>query len=1295
MPQISWDLVNANENLPGAIPEVLQPHDAEPPKALELASAALRQNNIISSLYDLSNYKQPPPPTEGYTPYAPGEIAGFEQYADRFTRSGSPEETQRIKAQIGTEEADKHTIQAAGGWGLAASIAAGLTDPISLMTMVLPVAAPEAWGSRAARIALGVGANVAADTAQETALHQTQALRTMGESAMNIGAGAILSGILGGIATRVPKSEFDELRKALGAKLNQSPDSTAGAAAATDFTTLADETIATAPARAIANTVGQISPLNRLMTSPFKATRQLAQKLLEVPYLLNKNLKGIATPTSVESLVKDRVNRARYNLITDYEKAFVDYSQRVVGEGAKNLRSFGEEVVTALRNGDVSDIPEAQQLARTIRKTFDADREQLTKLGVLPEEFHVIGADSYFPRVYDTAAIAADTPGLEQRLRKWYTDNPRLPIGPSEAVSKIEGAPDESSKFFSEDAGTFAGVPAKSIVLRDRANQEIGRLVYVERGGDLQIARTQVAAAWKNQKLGQRMVMEAIDEAERSGKNIKSDQVVTADQLKVYWALRKRGYGIEFADENAVKKAIADGTELSVPGGVVRSMQSPQIILKVLEQEHKVAKAALKAAKKDATAGKVGKKDSRLAFDRAMRRAEKIDARLREATTESAAESTPKLTSHIERMQSRLEHTEERISELKRQALAADAEFERLTGLRRDALKTARASGRSVQAQREHAAQAERTAASAHKLNEKAAEPVFREKGEIESAVQETINNMLGTVRGMADLGGATTPGARPLRGRTLDVPDNILAPYLSNDLEHVMTGYHRAMVPQIEMRKAFGSASLNSEMENITNGVNAAIARTESSAEKTKLRERLSKDINNIVAMRDRVLGQTGPRGNMPAWLVKANRIVRAYNYVRLLGAQALSSLSDYGHVISRYGLVRTGAMTAKFLTNVSANKIMRTDAKRLGTALEWVIDTRGSTLGEIGDELAGSKAERYAQWASRGFSRISGMATWNSSLKAITAALEQDAILRAVRNPEALNTFKRAKLAAAGIDEDMLRRISGQYAKFGEETDGLHRARTDLWDDEEAARTIEGAVVKAADQMIVTRGLGDIPVLMNNELVKTLLQFKSFGMSSVNRITIPLAQGLAHGDVATANGLGMMLTLGALTYAAKEWAAGREPDMSPRRVISEALNWSGALGYLPDVYDPIAGAFNMPRLSRYTDRMPIESLLGPTYGTATSLYNTLSNVSGAAEGAAFRAAGHPELAPKNALGVFDQADLHKLRQMLPLQNLFYLRRAVNALEGETGSALGLQGATNEPFVDRITETKPPDKSK
>jgi hypothetical protein len=496
------------------------------------------------------------------------------------------------------------------------------------------------------------------------------------------------------------------------------------------------------------------------------------------------------------------------------------------------------------------------------------------------------------------------------------------------------------------------------------------------------------------------------------------------------------------------------------------------------------------------------------------------------------------------------------------------------------------------------------------------------------------------------------------------------------------MNGYMRAMAPQIEMRKAFGSTTLDDQIAKITEEYHVQLNRLSSNAEKNKLEKETSAALRDLGALRDRLLGHTGPKGASQLAFVRALRLARAYNYVRLLGGQTLSSLNEYGRVMMRYGMPRTAAMTVKLLTNMRANKLTRTDAHRVGTALEWVLDSKNDTLADIGDEAAGTKAEAVMGALSNKFTRYTGQATWTSAIKSLTAALEQDLILRALRRPNGPTKNDMQKLAEAGIGEKSYAAIREQITKHADDSEGLLRARTEAWDDPAAARMVEDAVVRAADIMGSHRGLGDLPLMMDGEIIKTLMQFKSFGMSATNRILIPVAQGLARGDAATANGLMAMLGLGAMTYMMKELAAGREPDLSAARVIPEALNWSGLMAYLPDYYDPfVAGPLHAPRLSRYSNRTPIETLLGPTVGTAGQLVQTIPDITDSVPWA------------DDGDGIA-QDDLRKLRQLAPLQNLFYLRRIINALEGEAGQAIGAEGATNKSVMDRVTETLPPEPS-
>lgn len=1063
MPLVSWEQANATPNLLLTRPEdqPTMPPDVGSPGFVDMASAVFRQfpNTGLTAINEMSrlrgyaeggevpestlSFLNPrPEPVKDYNPFATDELADIDpDLFSNFTRSGSPAETLQIKRRIQQEQRDKETIARSGAAGLALSLATALTDPLTLLSMAIPVAAPATWGSRAERIGASVAAVAATDTAYEIAQHQSQELRTISDSLLNVGAGALVSSALGTWLTRMPRSEFDRLAADLQKGMEPAPaSSTVGAARVGYDTTLDEEGIAKG-GKWLARTIGRISPLVRTLQSGTKEARVLVERLVDLPFMKQKNLRGVPTEQSVEARVGQQSVLSRLNVVKNFDFAYNKYRERA-GKEAISRREFGVKVSQAMRRGDESDISEASEMARHMRKQFDADRETFTALGVLPEDLGVLGARSYFPRVYDHSAILSDRIGFAARLRSWFANNPKR----------------------------------------------------LEEPADVRTARTRMLA---------RESGEVLDAAE--------DAVKAAEQAKADAAL-------------------------------VREFE-------------------------------------------------------------------------------------------KRQKEALD---------------------------------------------------VQRDPAEIEDAVQKTIDEILGTMRNAADLGRVSNP--RILKSRTLDVPDEILEPYLISDFEDVMNGYIRSVTPNLEMRKTFGSVDLKTEKEEVADAYRVKIANAKDAKEARRLTEEHSRVQEDIDGMLRRVMNQTGPTGRENMGWVRAARIARQYNYIRLLGGQTLSSLSDFGHVISRYGMVRTGKAAAKFLTDVSFNKLTRADNQRLGTAVDWILDSRTGTLADIAEDLSGGRgfaaeAERFGRTSSQVFTRLTLMSTWNSTIKNLTSILEQDAILRGAQNPGKLKAFQRGKIAQMGFSDADLEALAAQFAKHGEDADGLLRARTDLWDNQELAKRFESAIINAGEIMAISKGAGDLPLVMDGELAKTLLQFKSFGMAAVNRLMIPVAQGLAQKDMASANGLAMMVGLGALTYYAKEKAAGREPDLSPATVARESLSWSGALGFLPDVLDPAVSVMPEPlrglRLSRFADRAPFETFLGPSFGTATDLFQALSNATGPTS--------ETDMSPS-----LTASDIHKLRKVIPLQNLFYLRRVINALEGETAELLGAQGATQQNFWDRVTAVEP-----
>ena len=546
--------------------------------------------------------------------------------------------------------------------------------------------------------------------------------------------------------------------------------------------------------------------------------------------------------------------------------------------------------------------------------------------------------------------------------------------------------------------------------------------------------------------------------------------------------------------------------------------------------------------------------------------------------------------------------------------------------------------------------------------------PIFREPVEVATAVQDTIDNIQHAVRGTADVGsGIRNP--KSAKARVLDASDNALRPWLSDDFEGTIKAYMRSMVPHIEMHRQFGSVTLENEIQQISDAYRVKMARAGSNdAAKAKLVAQRESDIQDLNLMRDRALGQAGPRNNESQAIVRVAQIARSVNYVRSLGAQLFSAIPDLGRVVARYGMTDTVKRTSQFMVNSEMRSMAKADMQRLGTALDVVLHTREHSLEGTGGLMdTGGKINAMAQNATAKFTKYSMIAHWDASIRLITAQLEQDAMARLVKG-DSISAFEKAKLAAHGIGDEDISAIREQWNTHGSNEMGLHRARTELWTDKDAAGKVEQAVQRAASANAFFIGKGDMPMLSDTQFGKFMFQFKGFVMGSVERLVLPLAQGLAHGDVKAANGLAMMLSLGGLRYYLKERAAGREPDMSPGSLGPEMLQASGVLAFLPDLYDPMAAIVHLPRFSKFKDHGAMETLGGPTMGMIPILGKLVEDATG---------------------GKMTAQDMHKMRQLLPYQNMFYLNRLFNMVEGKTSDALNLKNATHRPALDYLNPAK------
>lgn len=426
--------------------------------AWETMKAAFRLDNSLAS-YAYNRQTQTFDALEGYSPYSEKiETEGYDPML--FVESRSPEQTAHIKQQADLENEDRRFIESQGAGGWAASMAAGLTDPMTMATMLIPFGTVAKGGSLIASGMRAAAGGVAGSGATEWALHQSQVTRTAEESAINILADATLSGTLGTAAQSfINRGEAGIAKQKLKSYMTDSGEYAAAAAphksvgaAAVEKTTMADETLLHAKA---VETMGFFSPQVAMMKSKSLAARKAAQSLAENNLIFAKNEAGVATKQAVETNIK-RYNGLIYSVNRDSKTMYAAYKKRIAeaqaagstpedllamtprddrlraGQGDSLPKPMSEQefyyrVTKAMRDGDESFIPEAQALAKQLRPIYDETARVSVELGLLSEEaLKVKTAKSYVNRAYNFGKITKERGDFVKILKNHFQEQDRV-----------------------------------------------------------------------------------------------------------------------------------------------------------------------------------------------------------------------------------------------------------------------------------------------------------------------------------------------------------------------------------------------------------------------------------------------------------------------------------------------------------------------------------------------------------------------------------------------------------------------------------------------------------------------------------------------------------------------------------------------------------------------------------------------------------------------------------------------------------------------------------------------------
>jgi len=497
------------------------------------------------------------------------------------------------------------------------------------------------------------------------------------------------------------------------------------------------------------------------------------------------------------------------------------------------------------------------------------------------------------------------------------------------------------------------------------------------------------------------------------------------------------------------------------------------------------------------------------------------------------------------------------------------------------------------------------------------------------------------------------------IKDRTLSISDYELEPFLISNVDEIMQRYLRETVPELELKRAFG----DHELENVVSNIKGEYARLRDGAdEKTirKLRREEKKIINDVHGVRDLLLGRSLNPEAEGKRLTNFMRLSRGLTFMANLGMMTISAIPDVARPIMQHGASAWArALPRQLLYYAKNTKLDRKVLEEMGIGVDSLLSTRVHAMADT--DYLGKRMDRWT----RTFARHSAMNWWNSNAKRVAAFTAQNRFIGDALKYSKLSARRQERLAKAGIDAAMAKRIAKESREHGEKLAGSWNANTMDWADREAARHFEKVLLKDVDQTIVTPGIGDRPLFASTELGKALFQFKSFFLAAHNQVFIPLAQQIGRKDAAAIEGIIGAIGLGMMSEWVRLNISGRGDEMddySMQDWVRAGLDRSGIATVPMELFNitdrmlmgQLSDSLAMKEGSRYFYRNQLSTLMGPSFGYVEDVGNVVQNLA-------------------EADGV-KESDIRALRRLLPYQNMFYLRQGLNEMEQVIAEQIGAE---------------------
>jgi hypothetical protein len=446
------------------------------------------------------------------------------------------------------------------------------------------------------------------------------------------------------------------------------------------------------------------------------------------------------------------------------------------------------------------------------------------------------------------------------------------------------------------------------------------------------------------------------------------------------------------------------------------------------------------------------------------------------------------------------------------------------------------------------------------------------------------------------------------------------------DDIEAIVNNYAKTTMADIEFFEEFGTLNTKEIIKELRNEMKAEIALVKGKGHKLTSSEltRLDGDVEMLEALFDRVRGTyMHPWSATPGSTSK--RVVDnllKYNNLRLGGKFTISSFPDVARPVMHMGLARSYGPLFKRFMKKHRQLITQMDAssrelRAMNVGNELMYAARLESITNTGrSQVTRSKLTKALDAANSSFFMLNGLTPWNIFNKRLAGIGVVDRILHdaSLHVAGTLPAKEMRFLQTMGLSKGDLRKLNSLFKKHGSSYEGVNLMNFGDWPTgtNKLRDNFSQAVGKEVDRIIVTPGVGDIPIIMSADFAKVLFQYKTFGIASTSRALIPLLQNF---DQNATTGLLMAVLAGIASTQIKDHINGTSRDEDWITLLGRGIDASGVTGVLGETNNmlsmtPLSGL----AITGYDPNPGINpAILGPT---ATGITDLSKVIQGSADG-------------------------------------------------------------------------------